>query len=177
MVNNKVYDTDKTELTAEDLVDIFRGWVQQLQLVSLSDLEEAKKNAIIAIKEMTRLVEEISKRVGFDICKCKDVNKDNLKNESFFNRCIFNFVFRYGNKIQWFLEEVKNLADGKSPIFQDEFEAAKRMNIGTITGKYHQKALALKALTPEEFQNIKKEFIINFNKLNVLSKKKNNPEI
>jgi len=29
------------------------------------------------------------------------------------------------------------------------------MNIGTITGKYHQKALALKAITPDEFELIK----------------------
>lgn len=29
----------------------------------------------------------------------------------------------------------------------NQFDAAKRIGIGTITGKYHQKALALKGIT------------------------------
>lgn len=32
------------------------------------------------------------------------------------------------------------------------------MNIGTITGKYHQRALALKGITVQEFQKIRDEF-------------------
>jgi hypothetical protein len=32
-----------------------------------------------------------------------------------------------------------------------EYEAAKRLGIGTITGKYHQKALALKGITLKDF--------------------------
>ena len=39
-----------------------------------------------------------------------------------------------------------------------EYEAAKRIAIGTITGKYHQKALALKGITVKDFQVIKSEF-------------------
>jgi hypothetical protein len=40
----------------------------------------------------------------------------------------------------------------------NEYEAAKRIGIGTITGKYHQKALALKGITVKDFQKIKEEF-------------------
>jgi hypothetical protein len=37
----------------------------------------------------------------------------------------------------WYLNEIEVLAKGLSPKMLDEFEAAKRMNIGTIQGKYH----------------------------------------
>jgi hypothetical protein len=40
----------------------------------------------------------------------------------------------------------------------NEYEAAKRLSIGTITGKYHQKALALKDITVKHFLEIKNEF-------------------
>jgi hypothetical protein len=69
-----------------------------------------------------------------------------------------NYVFRYGSKINWFLKEVEQLSKGESPKFNNDFEAAKYMNIGTITGKYHQKQLALKDITGEEFQLIRNEF-------------------
>lgn len=40
----------------------------------------------------------------------------------------------------------------------NEYDAAKRIAIGTITGKYHQKALALKGITVKDFLEIKQEF-------------------
>lgn len=81
-----------------------------------------------------------------------------MKALSFYKKASYNFVFRYGNKISWFLQETQALAEGKNPKFENEFEAAKRMNIGTITGKYHQKALALKAMNADEFARVVKEF-------------------
>lgn len=41
----------------------------------------------------------------------------------------------------------------------NEFDAAKKMNLGTITGKYQQKALALKSLTVSEFEIVMQEFL------------------
>jgi len=40
----------------------------------------------------------------------------------------------------------------------NDFEAAKKLNIGTITGKHQQKALALKGITVEEFRMMRDEF-------------------
>lgn len=74
-------------------------------------------------------------------------------------RAKYNFIWRYGSKIAWFFEEVDNLAKGVSPKYTSEFEAAKRMNIGTITGKHQQKALALKNIPENEFAKIKEEFV------------------
>lgn len=47
------------------------------------------------------------------------------------------------------------LAKGLGTQQLSEFEAAKRIGIGTITGKYHQKALALKGITVADFSRIK----------------------
>ncbi len=46
-------------------------------------------------------------------------------------------MFRYGAKLKWYFDEIVELSKGKSPKMDDEYEAAKRMMIGTITGKYH----------------------------------------
>ena len=50
------------------------------------------------------------------------------------------------------------IAKGNGIGMLSEYEAAKRIAIGTITGKYHQKALALKGITVKDFQVIKSEF-------------------
>ena len=79
----------------------------------------------------------------------------NFGKESFSKRALYNFCKNYGGCVAWFLNDVALLAKGISPKSQNEYEAAKRIAIGTITGKYHQKALALKGITIEEFQKIK----------------------
>ncbi len=40
----------------------------------------------------------------------------------------------------------------------NEWEAAKRLGIGTIIGKYHQRALALKGFTVQMFQKLRDDF-------------------
>lgn len=52
----------------------------------------------------------------------------------------------------------------------NEYEAAKRIGIGTITGKYHQKALALKGITAKDFEKIKEEFTETFSKVKLSEK-------
>lgn len=64
-----------------------------------------------------------------------------------------------GSRIKWFLDELDIIAKGSGIGQLSEFEAAKRMAIGTITGKYHQKALALKGITVKDFQVIKEQFV------------------
>jgi hypothetical protein len=67
-------------------------------------------------------------------------------------------------------DEMVELEKGNLPQNVDAFEAAKKMNIGTIVGKHMQKALALKTITKKEFENIRNEFI------KVLSTTKLNPK-
>jgi len=45
-----------------------------------------------------------------------------------------------------------------------EFDAAKMIGLGTILGKYQQKALLLKFITFDKFKEIKSSFINTLNK-------------
>ena len=120
-------------------------------------MKEASANAKVAMKEIEYLVEEQNKKLNLNIRKVVEADMSNPK-YSFAQRAKIHFVYRYGSRINWFIKEIEQLTQGISPKFESEFEAAKRMNIGTITGKYAQKALALKNMTAEEFGIIKNEF-------------------
>lgn len=37
---------------------------------------------------------------------------------------------------EWYYEEIKHLAEGVNPKDLGEFDAAKKIGLGTITGKY-----------------------------------------
>lgn len=47
-----------------------------------------------------------------------------------------NYLYKYGSKLLFFVDETKELAKGVNPKQLSEFEAAKKLNIGTITGKH-----------------------------------------
>lgn len=82
----------------------------------------------------------------------------NDPNQPFDVRAKRNYVYKYGSKLLFFVEEARQLAKGINPTKMNDFEAAKKLNIGTITGKHQQKALALKGITVEEFRNMRDEF-------------------
>lgn len=67
-------------------------------------------------------------------------------------------VKNIGTRIKWYLDELDIIAKGSGIGQLNQYEAAKRIAIGTITGKYHQKALALKGITVKDFLEIKQEF-------------------
>lgn len=47
-----------------------------------------------------------------------------------------NYVYKYANKLLFFIDEAKSLAKGLDIQKLGDFEAAKKLNIGTITGKH-----------------------------------------
>lgn len=148
----------KLDLTVEDVVDIFRGWVQKLQMMALTHSEEVKNFAGIAVHEMTNVIEELNKRYGVDV---RSITEDlSISATTFGMRSKLNYIWRYGSKIDWFFSEVNNLHRGIVVKNESSFEAAKRINIGTITGKHQQKALALKHVTLNEFEAMKREFVL-----------------
>ena len=79
-------------------------------------------------------------------------------------------VKNVGSRIKWYLDELEIIAKGSGIGQLNEYEAAKRIAIGTITGKYHQKALALKGITSKDFQVIKEEFTEVFKKVKLSEK-------
>ena len=71
--------------------------------------------------------------------------------ESFKDRANSLAVKNIGGRIKWFIDELNIISKGVGIGQLNEYEAAKRIGIGTITGKYHQKALALKGITLKDF--------------------------
>lgn len=68
------------------------------------------------------------------------------KHNKFSETAKYNYLFRYGQKIKWFVVDVEIIEKGLNIEKFSEQDLAKRMNIGTIVGKYHQKALLLKGI-------------------------------
>lgn len=139
------------------MVDIFRIWSQRLQLQSLTTPTVSQENACICLKYMRALIVEFEKENKLSLFS-KESEESDLK-LTFSQRVKKNIMKNIGSRITWFLDEVTTLSKGLNPNNLSEFDAAKRLGIGTITGKYHQKALALKGITVDTFKKISEEFI------------------
>lgn len=74
-----------------------------------------------------------------------------LGKDSFKKRTANLLAKNVGQRIKWFIEQLQVIGKGLGIGQLNEYEAAKRIGIGTITGKYHQKALALKGITLKDF--------------------------
>jgi len=157
-VEGNIYDLSKDSTNLEGVVDIFKGWLQKIHLESLKPgKSDVKEMAVKALKMMTILSEQINKERGFDILNLKK-DEEEPENITFHDRVIRNLMKHTLSRAAWYCEEIKLLAEGKSPSELNEYEAAKRIGIGTIVGKYHQKALALKGITVEDFKQIRNDF-------------------
>ena len=165
---------DVSRLTLDELVDCFRGWVQKVQLLSM-DTKAMKQTSLIArdtaelMKGYTQLYEKAHK---LWILSERPLG---LK-ETFKERASSLAVKNIGSRIKWFVDELQIIAKGVGIGQPNEYEAAKRIGIGTITGKYHQKALALKGITVKDFELIKDEFTETF-KTVTLSEKPSHQEV
>lgn len=99
--------------------------------------------SVRAIKELT---------LEFERChKIYILSEKKNEKESFKDRANSLAVKNVGVRIKWYLDELQIIAKGVGIGQLNEYEAAKRLGIGTITGKYHQKALALKGITLKDF--------------------------
>ena len=147
-------------ISLEDLVDCFRGWVQKVQLLSM-DVKDMKRTSAIAAEtaELMRAYTEVFEK-AHRLCILSE-RPLRLK-ESFKERASSLAVKNVGSRVKWFVDELQIIAKGLGIGQLNEYEAAKRIGIGTITGKYHQKALALKGITVKDFEMIKEEFTGTF---------------
>ena len=116
-------------------------------------MKQIKLIAETTYKTSVALVERYEKENDLVILKERSTE---LK--SFKLRAVEFMVRNIGVRIKWYLDELAVLAKGLGTQQLSEFEAAKRIGIGTIVGKYHQKALALKGITVADFAKIKEEF-------------------
>lgn len=151
--------------SVDGLADCLRGWVQRIHLLEIQgkDPKDPKKyeRTMPMIKSISQashdaalqLVERYEKENNLMIIKERSTELKTFK-----ARAVEFMIRNIGVRIKWYMEELAILAKGLGTQQLSEFEAAKRIGIGTITGKYHQKALALKGITVSDFKLIKDEF-------------------
>jgi hypothetical protein len=73
-----------------------------------------------------------------------------MKGDTLYERILKNYFVQNGNRIVWIYDEIvsmiSSLNEGKFFEINNEFEMAKKMNLGTLMGKYFQKILALEKI-------------------------------
>ncbi|CAD8143516.1 unnamed protein product [Paramecium pentaurelia] len=157
-LNIQLESIKEDQLEIENVIDIFRSWVQNLQIKIIQQKQQLTNQCEKCLEIMKRIIGHLNAKFGFDILNISQ-NEILNQNKPFHLRVKVSFVYKYCTKILFFVNEIEALIKGVDPKQLSEFEQAKRLMIGTITGKHLQKALALKGITIEEFQNIKQEFI------------------
>lgn len=85
-------------MTVEDIVDIFRGWTQKLQLISLEDPKYAIEFALVTLTEMKEIVNEFQKKSGIAL-----EMKEEKETIYFSQKAIKNFIKHIGSRIYWFI--------------------------------------------------------------------------
>ena len=161
-VGEEIFDLSKDSINLEGVVEIFKGWVQMIHLESLKPGNDTKTMASKTIKYMEMLFDQVKKEKGIDLIKESAGQDEEPEGLSFHQRALRNLMKHTLSRAVWFYDDVKLLAEGKSPKELSEYDAAKRIGIGTIVGKYHQKALALKGITVDEFKVLRDEFAALF---------------
>ena len=87
--------------------------------------------------------------------------------ESFLENVLRLQVSRVGMRIKGYVTAVEEIKNGRDLSKLDQFEAAKIIGLGTITGKAQQRANALKNMTQATLKEYIEEFISAVEKLQV----------
>lgn len=148
-------DASKYKNSLDGVVEIFRSWTQMIHLDSLQASEDIKDRALKTQGIMEDIIAEIKEAKGIDLL---DLNSPSKVELSFYQRALNNFLKHTASRAAWFYEDIKLLAAGKAAKDLNEFDAAKKIGLGTVVGKYHQRAFALKGFTVEEFQQTRDKF-------------------
>ena len=155
-IDGEEIDISKYRNSLEGVVELFRSWTQMIHLDALENQEDVKDRALKTLAMMDDILEDIKEDKGVDLLKIEYM--DAQEGLSFGQLAFNNYLKHTVVRAAWFYEDMKHLATGKTPKELSEFDAAKRIGIGTIVGKYHQKAFALKGFTVDDFLVIKNQF-------------------
>ena len=153
-IDGEKVDVKQHHLSFKGINELFRSWNQMINLESMKEGEKVDVRAKKTLAQMDSILEELKVSKGIDVF---ETAKDK-KFDTFFQKFEFIINRRNFERIIWFYNDVKKIASGDTAGQLSDFEAAKRIGLGTIVGKAAQKAFALKNITPAEFQSIKDEF-------------------
>lgn len=169
-VGEKQYDLTKYPPTIDLVLDVFRAYVQEIQMISLTDKEFLIEQAGEALRIMQILIDYFIEHEGIDLKQefkqigtldTNEINEevDKLMKLNFNKRVEFNKLRHNQFRIKGYFENIELLANGLGVEQLNEWEAAKRIGIGTITGNYYQRSLNLYGLTVEKFKILRNEFL------------------
>jgi len=146
----------------EHILEVFRTYVQELQMLSLTKNPNIKEFTQKALTQMKLLMNEFNEKEKLDINLW--IEDSHLLKVNFYDRCRLQKLRHNQFRIKPFLE---NLTKGEEVKEMNEWEAAKRLGVGTITRCYQQKVLNLKGFTVEMHKEIRHDFIKLFRKLKI----------
>ena len=157
LIEGKEEEVTKARVGIESMLEVFRGYVQELQMISLMKNNDIKVYAAKALETMKALMEHYSKMEEVDLDVW--IEDSHLLKARFYERCKLHELRHKQFRLKAFIESVTELAKGEEVKELDEWEVAKKIGVGTITGTYQQKVLSLKKFTIEVFQDIRKDFL------------------
>lgn len=154
------------DFSIEAVADIFRSWSQKLQLDSITKSitqVQAQEYSCSTYNLMLNILEDIKNSRGIEILNAHEEKSG----ESFLESVLRLQVSRVGMRIRGYVTAVKEIKNGKDLSKLDQFEAAKIIGLGTITGKAQQRANALKNMTQATLKDYIEEFLSAVEKLKV----------
>eukprot|EP00669_Euglena_mutabilis_P004246 TRINITY_DN1547_c0_g1_i1.p1 TRINITY_DN1547_c0_g1~~TRINITY_DN1547_c0_g1_i1.p1 ORF type:complete len:895 (+),score=286.71 TRINITY_DN1547_c0_g1_i1:312-2687(+) len=154
-------EVSASSLTPQAVQELFRGYVQELEMLALAtgpEQSDLRGKAATALDFMHMVLRELKAGTGVDLLSAEGEPPTDAW-VGFRPRVLWLEALHRRFWVRSFVETVEKLAKGEAATSVGEWDAAKRLGIGTLLGKLNQRALAAKDLTPERFTAIKNEFI------------------
>lgn len=150
------------EVSILEMIEIVREWLQELQLLSIKGKVTEESNQAIEFINEWRERQNQSK---------SGATKGESKRKTFFERINERFGKETEQDLLILIKEIKAFSEENLLSKLSQSEAAKRLAIGTKTGKYHSKAMNLRGISVDDYAKIRDEFVSLFSnfKLNYAS--------
>ena len=128
------------------MIEIVKEWLRELQLLSIKGKVTEQSNQAIEFIHEWR---ERQKQKVF-------------ARKTFFERINERFGINTEQDLLILIKEIKSFSEENLLSKLSEAEAAKRLAIGTKTGKYHSKAMNLRGVSVDDYNKIRDDFVSLF---------------
>eukprot|EP00826_Nyctotherus_ovalis_P016498 TRINITY_DN14775_c0_g1_i8.p1 TRINITY_DN14775_c0_g1~~TRINITY_DN14775_c0_g1_i8.p1 ORF type:complete len:1007 (+),score=286.44 TRINITY_DN14775_c0_g1_i8:187-3207(+) len=156
-IEGKKHNAGADGMSLDSIFELFRGYIQQLQMLSLSKNAQLKKYAAETLETMQSILNYYKKTEGIDPMKW--VTDADLLKVNFSERVKLHTLRHSQFRLKAYVESVENIAKGEEVKKMSEWEAAKKIGIGTITGTYKQKRFNLKKFTVDMYRKALEDFV------------------
>lgn len=157
MIEDQEMDIKEFHLNLDGISELLRSWAQMIHLESLEENENHQIRAQKTLTIIEDIFQELKEVKNVDLLKALN-EEEVVETHNFKEKAWLNFVKQKYGRIKWFYDDIKNTALGNNIKLLDQFEAAKRISLGTIFGNVQQKAFFNKGIKQHEFEKIKNEF-------------------